>query len=77
MVNRRILQKVGNRNGDVLRHDGRGQAGRERCQREGLDAAQMTINVHDCAPRLASLLVMTNETNQVSAVDVEDGTGRV
>ena len=68
---------MGNGDGDVLWDNGRRQAGWERCQREGLDAAQEAVNVHDCAPRLARLLVVTDEANQVSAVHVEDGAGRV
>ena len=68
---------MGNRSGDVVRHTGRGQAGRERCQREWLDATQLAVDVDECAPRFASLLVVADETNKVCAVYIEDGTGRV
>ena len=68
---------MGNRKGDVLRHTGRGQAEWERCQGEWLNAAQMAVDVHECTPRLACLLVVADEANQVCAVHVKDGTGWV
>ena len=68
---------MGNGDGDVLWDNGRRQAGRERCQREWLDATQLAVDVDECAPRFASLLVVADETNKVCAVYIEDGTGRV
>ena len=43
----------------------------------GLDAAKGAIAIHAGHPGLTAMLMVTDETGDISPVDIEDGAGRM